>query len=198
MERGSNAHSLRSHARSPVSIANEQVSLVELMNVLGHDCPVPPEGRSVKVSCPFGFEHSDYGHEAAFRVYSSNTGFCFAGHGFMTPVWLAAQSWDVSPEEAAKRLLAHIGWVDTSSVENARALLDPSEPEVDVDALREALRVWCTRQDDWTVFEYHKAVNEALAQLTSLLPLVHDGADASKWLDSGKRVMARVMGMVSR
>lgn len=184
-------------SRNPVTIANERVSLVELLGVLGHDCPYPPEGRSVKIHCPFGFEHSDHGNEAAFRVYSGNTGFCFAGHGFMTPVWLAAQSWDVEPAEAAQRLLNHIGYVDVSDVDLVRELLEAPPELVDKDALGAALRVWCERQDDWRQFEYSEPVTKAIDQLWSLLPRVSCASEAARWLDVGKIVMARVMGMVS-
>lgn len=186
-----------SYVQSKVSIANEKVSIVELLNLLGFECQPPSEGRSIKIKCPFGFEHRDFGHENAFRVYSSNTGFCFAGHGFMTPVWLAAQSWDVEPEEAASRLLGHIGWVDATDAEQLKTLLEPQVLAVDTEALSAALRVWCGRQADWSWMQYQDAVARALAQLTSLLPLVSNGDDAAKWLDRGKQVMARVMGMVS-
>lgn len=60
--------------------------------------------RSWKTDCPFAFEHYDGGKDKNFRVYQTNTAYCFDVHGMLTPVRLASMHWDLSPVRAARRL----------------------------------------------------------------------------------------------
>jgi hypothetical protein len=63
-----------------------------------------------KVYCPFGMFHRDGGVDRALRVYpQSNTAYCFAGCGFIDPIRLFRLTYDLSPLEAAKRLVETYG-----------------------------------------------------------------------------------------
>lgn len=184
--------------RSLVESANAVVSLIGLLRKQGVECDPPVEGRSVKVFCPFGFEHSDDGQEQALRLYDSNTAFCFAGHGFLTPVRLAQLMWDLSSQDAALRLLEEAGetlLLGPMDAEQTRARF-AERPEMDRSALQQALNVWCARQPGWKSMEFHPDVLSVLEKLSELLPAVQSDEDAEKWLTCGKVVMERTMGRV--
>jgi hypothetical protein len=181
-----------------VRTANDEVSIVGLLRNLGHECPDVIEGRSVKIRCPFGFTHTDMGVDPAFRVYATNTAYCFAGCGYFTPSWLAAQAWDCSSTEAADRLLREVGYVVPSTSESALALLELSDPTPSPADLQAALRVWCLRDPDWPAVEFEEDVLRYFNRLVDLLPHVHDSAAADQWLRNAKTVMGRVLAAKRR
>lgn len=64
---------------------------------------------SWKTRCPFGFEHADGGIDPNFRVYPTNTCYCFAMHGGMGPVRLVMTQRDLPPTRAAQVLAERYG-----------------------------------------------------------------------------------------
>lgn len=156
------------------------------------DVPLPDylDSGSWKTYCVFADLHVDHGVDKSMRVYpDTNTAYCFGGCGSFTPTTLAAQAWDVPRVEAARRLLDEIGWAapvtDWSNV---------PEPPVDRGALAEALRVWCDAFDPtWREVQYRQPVAGQLERCLALLPLVHNGKDASEWLTACKQVMMKCL-----
>lgn len=73
-----------------VALANENVRVEDVINeYFSPDLPIPYHSTSWKTSCPFQFEHEDFGFEKQFRVYSeTNSCYCFKMHGHMDPVIL--------------------------------------------------------------------------------------------------------------
>src|SRR6266568_5256393 len=98
--------------RSVITIANEQVSILLVCDLIGMSVPSEISGRSYKTNCPFGeFYHSDGGAVKAFRIYpDTNSAHCFASCGYFTPVWLASSAWGRRPTEVAVQLLDRIGY----------------------------------------------------------------------------------------
>lgn len=67
---------------------------------------VPDGGTSMKVYCPFAFEHGDGGVDKNCRIYpATNSLFCFTMHGFMPPTRLIQIREDVNIWRAAESLL---------------------------------------------------------------------------------------------
>ena len=179
-----------------ISQVNEEVSFLAVCRLVGMEVPDGlPAGGSVKVHCPFGFQHRDHGAEAAFRVYpDSNSGYCFAGCGFFSSVMLAATSWDCSHEEAARRLQdtfevrgLDVGW--------EQAVQPVPPPAVDTAALAQALHSYCAREiPDWESVQFQPGPSEMLAKCLRLLGKVSSYEDAYKWLDVAKQAMKIKMG----
>lgn len=60
--------------------------------------------RSWKTICPFGWEHADGGIGKNFRVYPSNSAYCFELHGSLTPVRVIMMSRGCGAHRAAMYL----------------------------------------------------------------------------------------------
>lgn len=89
--------------------ANDTADLRVMLNDLGADIPEDAV-TSWKAHCPFGAEHSDGGIEKAMRYYpESNSAYCFAAHGILTPVRVLALSEGISQHKAAQRLVGAAG-----------------------------------------------------------------------------------------
>jgi hypothetical protein len=171
-----------------------QVSVVGLLRQLGVNVPDIEYG-SVKVYCPFGILHPDHGITRAMRVYpESNTAFCFSDCGHFTPTKLAAQAWDLSREDAADRLMDQVEAETPLPVED---LFQVGAGRPSGEALSEALRVYCQRQNGWSGVEFTSEVVAKLGRCLDLLPGVVSPQDASKWLEGSKVVMERAVRRAS-
>lgn len=182
--------------RSPVGLANEQVSIVKACQLVGMDLPDDiAYGRSIKVHCPFGdIYHADQGHEAALRIYvESNSAFCFAGCGHFTPVWLCAQAWDIDTTTAALDLLERAGIRPVSLADQwAQATEDTVLP--DTTLLNEALKTFCRRLTPaWDDLQFEPGIAASLTRCLDLLDLVRTDADTQQWLQGCKQVMHAVL-----
>lgn len=179
-----------------ITIANEQVSIVSVLQMLGVDLPDDVgSSRSRKLSCPFGqVYHSDGGVSPAMRIYpDTNSAYCFSCSMYFTPVSLAAQGLDCDPLTAANRLLDRIGHRPTTLAqkwEQARSY----EPEPDKALLADALKTYCRRiNPDWAGRQFDPAVAATLTRCLSLLDLVHTAQDVSLWLSRCKVAMCRTL-----
>lgn len=176
---------------SIIEEANNKVSIIDACALLGLEVSSVPDGRSsVKYNCPFGdVFHSDGGIEKSFRIYpDDNTAHCFAEKITFRPVDLAAQKWDVSTYEAARRLLANSGgtpkqWGD---------LIKPRAVDIDKNSLRKALELYARRIAP-EIEQNPQAVN-ILTKLYGLLPKVKSAEDAEVWLTTGKEAVRRISG----
>lgn len=184
---------------SPITVANEQVSIVLVCQMLGVDLPDDVgAGRSRKVHCPFGeFAHSDGGVSPAMRIYpDSNSAYCFSCAAYFNPVGLAAQGLDVDRHTAAVRLLDRIGY---RPLDPAAAWHQALECEVQPDKalMADALKTYCRRIDkDWTSRQFEPAISAPLARCLSLLDLVHSEQDVTMWLSCCKAAMRRALHIV--
>lgn len=98
----------RSDARNLIERANA-VSVFDVLHDY-FDIDHPRDGGSFKGYCPFGFEHADGGIEKQWRTYpATNTSYCFAGHGSLTPVRLVQIKKDVRATDAATDILRRYG-----------------------------------------------------------------------------------------
>lgn len=181
----------RGGTRSAVAIANEQYSIIAACRAVGLELPEIPMGRSVKVHCPFGFQHVDMGHETAFRVYAdTNTAFCFAGCGYFTPVWLISTATDKRPAEVAADLLAEIGYRPLDLLE--RFSTAEQDPAPDKASLRAALQMYCERTlPMWEELQFNAVVAFKLGKCLALLDRVVTSDDAWLWLSVAKQAMTK-------
>ena len=167
-----------------VEAVNSEVGLVQFLRDEGFDVADPGSGRSIKTNCPGRWLHSDGGHEKSFRVYSTNTAFCFAGCGFFTPTRAAAMLWDVSEQRAAKEMSARYG-VSAGDVHAAVELMlregDVTRPDL-VDALRRWVNVTFTG-------ESAPRARDALIRCVSVVDLIETATDAATWWDQAQSLI---------
>lgn len=172
----------------------EKANEIPIQDVLKDyfDIYVPMELESAwKTFCPFGFEHSDFGLEKAFRVYpDSNSSFCFAEHGSMNNVRLLQMHEGISAKKAARKLLVHYGLMDTfdwrkhfQEIAEQRA----EQTAISTASLVEALHLALSSHPAWSHLQFHPDMQEALElRLTVLEGYITDGKDAESiraWYD---------------
>jgi hypothetical protein len=181
--------------RSWIDLANEKISITDVLTTLGIYVPTNVKGGgSRKVHCPFGFYHSDGGLSKAMRVYlQSNTVYCFSCSKRYGPVALAAAKWDCSWDNAAFRLLEDSGYKPKSIKERwAEATAVSGEEPPDTLALAEALKTYCSGiSSDWDIRQLDGDVASTLDSCLKLLDSVKTDESALKWLKTCKVVMAR-------
>jgi len=163
-------------ARRAIEAVNREVSLVRFLNDEGYPVQGPDQARSIKTHCPWGWTHPDGGMEKSFRVYGSNTGFCFGGCGFINPVIAAERLWEIPPQRAARELAARYH-VSTGDLATAVAIMQRGLA-VDRIELVDALRRWCDAS--FTEDERIDA-RRALARCASVVELIQDASDAARW-----------------
>lgn len=177
---------------SVVTVANEEVSIVTVCQMLGVELPDDVgTGRSRKVHCPFeGVYHSDGGVAPAMRIYpETNSAYCFSCSYYFTPVNLASRAMGVNQKTAAARLLDRVGHrpLDLAS---AFKSVSEHQPELDKPMLADALKTYCRRIDSqWSKRQFEPPVAAALTRCLSLLDLVVSAEDVNLWLCRCKDVM---------
>lgn len=100
--------------RTALQVEIDRANAVPIQSVLSDLFGIyVPTGldRSWKTTCAFSFEHPDGGVERNMRVYGSNSAFCFAMHGFLTPVRLIQIRSEVGAKRAAAILSERYGLV---------------------------------------------------------------------------------------
>lgn len=100
--------------RTALQVEVDRANAVPIQTVLNDLFGIYVPGgldRSWKTTCPFGFEHPDGGVERNMRVYGSNSAYCFAMHGFLTPVRLVQLRSEVGQKRASGILADRYGLV---------------------------------------------------------------------------------------
>ncbi len=178
-----------SRASNPVRFADENISILAALTLIGVDLPPGAGERAVKIRCPFGeLHHADGGIDPAMRIYPDRV-HCFAGCGTFRPVGLVAHAFDITRRQAASELIERTGcqlparynvWTDHD---------DETAP--DTARLAEALKTFCRRMcAEWHTRQFEPTISGQLSRCLSLLSFVHDEAAAQRWLEACKRVMA--------
>lgn len=181
-----------------VGRVNEAVEFAAVCRLVGMTVPdmASISGRSVKVHCPFGHMHKDRGASASFRVYAdTNSGWCFAGCGYFSPVSLAATAWDVSWEDAAERLREKFDVSVLEAVTWEQASVPREEPVIDRAALAVALSEHCYRSfpGRWESMQFQAPVSGMYSRCLETLEKVETRDQAWRWLDATKQVMENAM-----
>lgn len=72
---------------------------------------VPEDGaNSIKLRCPYAFEHKDGGKDKGMRYYfDSDSAFCFRDHGVIDPVFIRSMKWGETRLKTAKIMLEKAG-----------------------------------------------------------------------------------------
>lgn len=181
---------------SPITLANEQVSIAHACRLIGMDIPDDlGYGRSRKVRCPFGeIYHRDGGIEPAFRIYpDANAAYCFSCAVRYSPVWLVAQAWGITARAAAVELLDRAG-IKPVSLADAWAHATRRDTPPDHTLLAEALKTYCARVcPDWDAAQFTPSTAGTLSRCLDLLDRVATDTDAQRWLDGCKLVMRRAL-----
>lgn len=179
-----------------VTVANEQVSIVTVCQMLGVDLPDDVgEGRSRKVPCPFGeMYHSDFGASPAMRIYpDTNSAYCFSCAVYYTPVSLAARAMDTNATTAATRLLDRIGYTPMDMAAIWQSARDYA-PAPDKALLADALKTYCRRIcPDWAKRQFEPGLSATLTRCLAILDLVRSDEEVSQWLTGCKAVMHRAI-----
>jgi hypothetical protein len=157
--------------------------------------------RSWKTTCPFGFEHPDGGVERNMRVYGSNSAYCFAMHGFLTPVRLVQLRNEVTQRRAARILAEQYGlakrepyWVRMQQLvlDQATKVQEAGSPTHAVAALQAALE----RHESYTMRQFDPDVTQAmeveLERLDEVLRAREEGG-VRAWFREALTRMSRIL-----
>jgi|SRR6185503_6004672 len=183
-------------SKSLVDIANDYVSIQYVLSLCGISTPESYSGNSWKTNCPFErFYHIDEGRQKSLRVYfSSNTAFCFAGCGYLTPVGLYALHTGLSKAESAETLISLSDTQLPSFTEELDAVLktdnSPSKP-----FLREALQLFCKRLagERWAILEFDDYIVSEFDKCLRILDKIDSEETARVWLDLSKKHMSLIL-----
>ena len=182
-------------AKSLIETANEYVSISVVFNWLKIDVPESQSGTTFKVHCPFEeFYHIDQGRQKSLRVYySTNSAFCFAGCGYMTPVSLFSQKTGLTNVESASFLLSKQGY-DLPSLEQDMIILANQPTTINYSSLRQALQFYCSRIFvGWNTLQFEDFVLDAMSHCLELLDKVETETDANEWLNQSKTYLKEVV-----
>jgi hypothetical protein len=182
--------------KSWIDQANEATTISEVLMSLGIYVPEGSYyGNSKKIHCPFGFYHSDGGIDKAMRIYyKSNTAYCFSCNKRYSPVTLFSAKNDCSLTNAALELLDSKGLGFKSLEEQWEEANKKPEVILDVSALADALKIYCsTLVDNWTILQLNDVVSSKLNACFNLLDLVKTDEDAHNWLSTCKAAMKRLL-----
>lgn len=178
-----------------VALANEKVRVEDVINEhFAPDLPIPYHTTSWKTSCPFEFEHEDFGFEKQFRVYSeTNSCHCFKMHGHMDPVYLwQSRLPGLSRRQAAIDLLETYG-IDTKT-KNWRERFRETQAEADVEfdpmpvkrafqAMLRTLPDYDHRQFDGDVIT---DVDTVLSEIEQKVPTFKSAKQLQSWFNAVK------------
>jgi hypothetical protein len=174
--------------------ANERIDVADVLAEIGVFVPeTVRNGGNRKLSCPFGFYHSDGGLAKAMRLYrANNTVYCFSCSKRYSPVTLASAAWDCSWHNAAFRLLEDAGFKPKTLAERWVEATTPEVFKPDLIALADALKMYCSGiATTWGTAQLHDDVANMLNRCLKLLDLVETDEQALKWLSTCKAVMRK-------
>lgn len=177
----------------PIPVANELVDIVDVCKLIGMQ-QVDYASSGAKVRCPFAdLYHTDRADEKTFRIYDSNSSYCFACLMVYTPTKLLSTASAISEEESAETLLRSIGYVPPTYESKWEDLMT-EQVIVDTDALAEALKLACARMDPaWEIRQFDDTVGDMLGKCLRLLSSVKTAEDATNWLTGTKKAMKRIL-----
>lgn len=182
--------------KSWIDEANDRVQITDVLTSIGVFVPSSIiNGGNKKIYCPFGFYHSDGGTSKAMRVYlQSNMVYCFSCSKRYSPVSLAAAKWDCSWMNAAFRLLEDAGFKPKTLQERWADATAQVHNKPDLIALADALKMYCSGiTSEWQTKQLDETVAETLNKCLGLLSMVESDEDATKWLQTCKQVMNRLL-----
>jgi hypothetical protein len=182
-----------------VALANERVRIEDVINQhFNPDLPVPYHTTSWKTSCPFAFEHEDFGFEKQFRVYSeTNSCYCFKMHGHMDPVSLwQSRLPGLTKRQAAIDLLETYG-IDTKT-RNWRERFRETQAEAasafDPGPVKRAFQVMLLSLPDYGKRQFDEDViadvDTVLKEIEEKVPKFRSRKSMERWFDSVKGMFA--------
>lgn len=178
-----------------VALANDRIRVEDVINEhFAPDLPIPYHSTSWKTSCPFEFEHEDFGFEKQFRVYSeTNSCFCFKMHGHMDPVILwQSRLPGLSRRQAAIDLLESYG-IDTKTKnwrERFKETLAESEASFDPAPVKRAFQVMLISLPDYGRRQFEgdviTDVDTALKEIERKVPEFKSRKQLERWFNAVK------------
>lgn len=182
--------------KTTVDLANEYIAISQVLILLDVEVPESYSGSSWKSHCPFeDFYHIDRGRAKSLRVYyGTNSAYCFAGCGYMSPVSLYALKTGLSKVEAASLLLAKEGY-ELPSFDSEFTELLKKETVINKASLREALQVFCKRVVglQWSTKQFENSVIKGIDNCLTLLARVESSEEAQQWLNLSKKYMKKIL-----
>ena len=180
-----------------VDRANEATSTLTMLLSLG--CSIP-EGvqRSWKFHCPWEEEHGDGGKDKAARYYgTTDTAFCFAGHGALTPVKMLAYDSGITYKKAAEKILRDTGqWnVTVDWRERFAELKDKKQAAVSITYAVDALRLALSEDEQYRYRQYDEDVRAKMEQALEVLDAIPDYSleNLRLWRNKSKAAILKVV-----
>jgi hypothetical protein len=180
-----------------VAMALEKVRIEDVINqYFNPDLEIPYNTTSWKTSCPFQFEHEDYGFEKQFRVYSeTNSCYCFKMHGHMDPVSLwQARLPGATRRQAAIALLEAFG-IETNTKhwrERFREAQDLRDEPFDPAPVKRAFQTMLHSLPDYDKRQFDgdviTDVDTALGEIERRVPEFKSSKQLEMWFNSLKGV----------
>lgn len=141
---------------------------------------VPADAGSWKTNCPLESEHSDGGIRKSMRVYSnSNSSWCFS-HGMkFTPVYLWQLATGLPKIRAAYDLLNTYGqsFRVQGYAERWDAMNEKEVKGIEVDNLREAIRLFASTLPQFSIRQYDPQVMKMLTMIFTHMEDLNPQAD---------------------
>jgi hypothetical protein len=165
---------------SVVDQAARRVSVCEVLDWIGIQNPgTPPEGVSVKCTCPFQETHpGDRSGEKDMRIYGDGKAFCHMCNEQWDSVRLVSQIWSLTLPEAARAVLARSG-LDVSGDDHLASLLSKPTPQQLRPGALAALAVWADSQNI-------DRFGESYARCLQLADKITEPHHVDKWLTACK------------
>jgi hypothetical protein len=183
-------------AKSIVDTVNDQVPITSILIKMGIDVPDSSSGSSWKTNCPFEeFYHIDGGRAKSLRVYfGTNSAYCFAGCGYLTPVSLYAMKTGLSRAEAASMLMQENALALPSFDDELQSLTN-SGATISKASLRESLQIFCqtVAGDYWNTIQFSDPILSGLDNCLRLLDKVDNEENAKIWLTKSKLYMSALL-----
>lgn len=179
-----------------IDLANSRMGIMAAFRLAGYD--LGSVAGTGKIYCPFGdMYHVDGGRQKAMKVFEDdNSAWCFAGCGYFNPVKVLSMARDATDLEAAEFILVETKYIAPNFSDQWDALVAEEELAVDIYELAETLKVACGRMSpQWDAVQFDDRVGSMLSKCLSVLPKVHTGDEAVRWLEISKSVMQKTLGV---
>lgn len=179
-------------SRALIDFANTVPLSKIFLDVFGIEAPETDEfTRSVKMWCPFQFDHPNP-LDRNFRFYpATNTCYCFEVHGLLTPVKLIAMSRDKGYRDAALWLVVEYDLARPRPYkERWQQLMLEQEhkPQLDLQTVCAALHVFIS-SSKVAPYQFDPEIQKVVAHRLELLDQLTRISDAQNWLFQSKQLL---------
>ena len=158
---------------------------------------IPEQGSvSIKLACPWKFEHKDGGKDKAMRYYfDTDTAFCFRDHGVIDPVYINSMVWGQTRKKTARTMLERAGRLRRESYsKRMQDLLQGQEKENSANQAYafEALNLALRDVPEYTSNQFNPSVLGAKNICTEKFNPAWSFTEVSRWIEASVLFITKV------